>query len=174
MTVTPDRYVNKGPNRPAFTEKLRCEAIAALEVVDYVALNRWPTAIETIQKLKPDIYAKGSEYKIPENDLTGMIVEEQRALEENGGTMLFTDDIVFSSTALLNQFSADFPEDTRNFLQNLIKIHGEKEIQAYIDKARSLRVLVIGETILDEYNYCDIIGVALRSHLKNHSKLSQL
>ena len=80
VTVTPDRYVNKGPNRPAFPEKLRCEAIAALAVVDYVALNEWPTAVETIQILKPDIYAKGSEYKKSENDLTGMIVEEERML----------------------------------------------------------------------------------------------
>ena len=33
VTLTPDRYVNKGPNRPCFTEKLRAEAIAALDVV---------------------------------------------------------------------------------------------------------------------------------------------
>ncbi len=45
VTVTPDRFVNKGPGRPAFPEKLRMEAIAALECVDFVALNEWPTAI---------------------------------------------------------------------------------------------------------------------------------
>jgi len=162
VTVTPDRYVNKGPNRPAFPEQLRCEAIAALTVVDYVALNEWPTAVETIQILKPDIYAKGSEYKKSENDLTGMIVEEERALLENGGSMLFTDDIVFSSSALLNQFSADFPEETKTFFQTLSKMHGESNVFSYIDNARSLKVLVIGEAILDEYNYCDLVGVAAK------------
>lgn len=160
VTVTPDKYVNKGPDRPAFTESLRCEAIAALEVVDYVALNKWPTAVETINLLKPDIYAKGSEYKVSENDLTGMIVEEQRALQENGGSMHFTDDIVFSSTKLLNQFSADYPEETRKFLQTVILEHGEKEVLRIIDRAQSLKVLVIGEAILDEYNYCEMIGIA--------------
>ena len=162
VTVTPDRYVNKGPNRPAFPEQLRCEAIAALAVVDYVALNEWPTAVETIQILKPDIYAKGSEYKKSENDLTGMIVEEERALQQNGGSMLFTDDIVFSSSALLNQFSADFPEETKTFFQTISKLHGESKIFSYIDNAQSLKVLVIGEAILDEYNYCDMIGVAAK------------
>lgn len=29
VTVTPDRYVDKGPQRPAFTETLRAEAIAS-------------------------------------------------------------------------------------------------------------------------------------------------
>jgi rfaE bifunctional protein kinase chain/domain/rfaE bifunctional protein nucleotidyltransferase chain/domain len=162
VTVTPDRYVNKGPTRPAFQEQLRCEAIAALAVVDYVALNEWPTAVETIRLLKPDIYAKGSEYKKSENDVTGMIVEEEQALQEIGGSMLFTDDIVFSSSTLLNRFLSDFPEETRNFLQTISKEYGESNIISYLDNARSLKVLIIGEAIIDEYNYCDMIGVATK------------
>ena len=162
VTVTPDRFVNKGPNRPAFPEQLRCDAIAALSVVDYVALNEWPTAVETIHLLKPDIYAKGSEYKQSENDMTGKIIDEEQALLEIGGTMVFTDDIVFSSSTLINQFSADFPDETRKFLQTLAKLHGESRIVSYMDNSRSLRVLVIGEAILDEYNYCDMIGIATK------------
>ena len=162
VTVTPDRFVNKGPNRPAFPEKLRCEAIAALEYVDYVAINNWPTAVETIQLLKPDLYAKGSEYKKSENDLTGKIVDEERALREIGGSMHFTDEIVFSSSTLLNQFSEDFPEETRIFFQTLSKLHGESKILSYLENARTLKVLVIGEAILDEYNYCNVIGVAAK------------
>ena len=53
VTLTPDIYVNKGPKRPAFNEKLRVEAIASLDVVDYVALNSTPTAVNVIQKIKP-------------------------------------------------------------------------------------------------------------------------
>jgi cytidyltransferase-like protein len=58
VTLTPDRYVNKGPGRPVFNERLRLESIAALASVDHVALNRWPTAVETIHLLKPDVYAR--------------------------------------------------------------------------------------------------------------------
>ena len=63
VTLTPDIYVNKGPNRPAFSEKLRIEAIAALNTVDYVALNQSPTAVSAIKKIKPNIYCKGPDYK---------------------------------------------------------------------------------------------------------------
>src|SRR4030067_1419380 len=42
VTVTPDRYVDKGPHRPAFTEILRAEGIASLGWVDCVAFNEWP------------------------------------------------------------------------------------------------------------------------------------
>src|SRR5690349_12984543 len=48
VTLTPDQYVNKGPHRPVFTASLRAEAIASLDVVDYVAINKWPTAVEAI------------------------------------------------------------------------------------------------------------------------------
>jgi rfaE bifunctional protein kinase chain/domain/rfaE bifunctional protein nucleotidyltransferase chain/domain len=173
VTVTPDRFVNKGPNRPAFSEQLRCEAIAALAVVDYVALNEWPTAVETIQLLKPEIYAKGSEYKKAENDMTGKIVDEERALRAVGGSMLFTEDIVFSSSTLINQFSSDFPDETRKFFQTLATTHGENKIFSYLDTAKKLRVLVIGEAILDEYNYCDMIGVATKDPAIGVRYLSQ-
>jgi rfaE bifunctional protein nucleotidyltransferase chain/domain len=59
VTVTPDKYVNKGPGRPVFNQRLRAETLAALQCVDFVAINEWPTAIETIRLLKPDVYVKG-------------------------------------------------------------------------------------------------------------------
>ena len=76
VTLTPDRFVQKGPNRPAFHDKLRLEAIAALDVVDYVSLNTGPTAVVPIQKLKPDIYCKGPDYKNHQNDISGQIKNE--------------------------------------------------------------------------------------------------
>ena len=39
VTLTPDVYVNKGPGRPAFNEKLRLEAVAALDMVDSEAIS---------------------------------------------------------------------------------------------------------------------------------------
>jgi rfaE bifunctional protein nucleotidyltransferase chain/domain len=59
VTVTPDEFVNKGPDRPAFTQDLRAEHLASLACVDFAAVNRWPTAVPTIELLKPDVYAKG-------------------------------------------------------------------------------------------------------------------
>ncbi|MEO1367675.1 MAG: adenylyltransferase/cytidyltransferase family protein, partial [Acidobacteriota bacterium] len=84
VTLTPDRYVDKGPFRPAFDEDLRLEAMAALEVVDHVALNRWPTAEETLRTVRPDVYAKGAEFKSPGADPTGKMELERRVAAEVG------------------------------------------------------------------------------------------
>ena len=39
VTLTADNFVNKGPGKPIFNQKLRAEAIASLEMVDFVAVN---------------------------------------------------------------------------------------------------------------------------------------
>lgn len=100
VTVTPDRFVDKGPGRPAFPEQLRAESVAALECVDYAAVNRWPTAEETIRLLRPDYYVKGQEFERLE-DATGKLQREVAVVQEVGGEMRFTHEIVHSSTALL-------------------------------------------------------------------------
>lgn len=102
VTVTPDIYVDKGPDRPVFNQNLRAESIAALECVDYVAINKWPTAEETLRLLRPHIYVKGQEFEGLE-DKTGKIQKEYEVLREIGVEMRFTHDIVFSSTKLFNK-----------------------------------------------------------------------
>jgi rfaE bifunctional protein nucleotidyltransferase chain/domain len=103
VTVTPDQYVDKGPGRPVFDQNLRAESIAALECVDYVAINEWPTAEDTLRLLKPDIYVKGQEFKNL-SDKTGKIQKEHLVVKEIGAELRFTQEIVFSSTELLNKY----------------------------------------------------------------------
>lgn len=102
VTISPDIYVDKGPGRPVFNQDLRADAIAALECVDYVAINKWPTAEETLRMLKPDIYVKGQEFE-ELKDKTGKIQKEYEIVTEIGAEIRFTHEIVFSSTALINQ-----------------------------------------------------------------------
>jgi len=103
VTISPDRFVDKGPGRPVFNEDIRAESIAALECVDYVAINKWPTAEETLRLIRPDVYVKGQEFENLE-DQTGKIQKEAEVIKEIGAEIRFTHEIVFSSTKLLNQY----------------------------------------------------------------------
>lgn len=109
VTVSSDRFVDKGPGRPAYPEELRLRSIAALECVSYVAANKWPTAVETIRLLKPDYYVKGQEFQNLE-DPAGKIRPEYEAILALGGEMRFTQEQVFSSTALLNTYFSKTPK----------------------------------------------------------------
>lgn len=103
ITVTPDVYVDKGADRPVFNQDLRAESIAALECVDFVGINKWQTAEETLRFLRPHIYVKGQEFENLEDE-TGKIQKEFKVVEEIGAEIRFTHEIVFSSTKLLDEF----------------------------------------------------------------------
>lgn len=154
VTVTPDRYVNKGPGRPAFKEQLRMETLAALEDVDYVALNQWPTAVETISKLKPNVYVKGSDYASPDLDITGKIADEGKAVRSIGGEIRFTDEETFSSSALINRFFSSYLPQTQTYLDQLRTQYGSDTVIERLRDLSGVRVLVIGEAIMDQYCYC--------------------
>jgi len=158
VTVTQDRYVNKGPHRPAFTEDLRAESIAALDCVDYVAVNNWPTSVETIKLLKPDVYGKGSDYKDARKDYTGKITDEEAAVKSVGGEIAFTDDLTFSSSSLINKYLPTFPKEVSDYLEDFAKRYSSDEVLGYLENIHSMKALIIGETIIDEYQYCESIG----------------
>ena len=99
VTISPDLYVNKGPGRPVFNERLRLEHLAALQMIDYVAVNDTPSAVETILHLKPNVCVKGKEYENLE-DLTGNVAQEKDAIGSVGGEIAFIGDAIYSSTQL--------------------------------------------------------------------------
>ena len=158
VTLTPDRFVNKGPHRPAFTETLRAEMLAGLTCVDQVAINSQPTAVEAIGLIQPDLYVKGPDYKDAAADLTGKINDEADAVRSAGGEIAFTSGETYSSSRLVNSHLSVLPDDTQAWLKQFAAQHSFGDLRDWIEKASGLKVLLVGETIIDEYVYCDAIG----------------
>lgn len=158
VTVTGDEYVNKGPGRPVFQERLRAENLAALVCVDYVAINHAVTAVDVIRQIKPHIYAKGSEYKTLANDLTGNIALEQAAVEEHGGHIFYSDEITFSSSSLLNEHFGIFTQETKDYLLDFRKRWPLSDIHHFITGMSQLNVLIVGDAIIDQYHYVTPLG----------------
>jgi rfaE bifunctional protein kinase chain/domain/rfaE bifunctional protein nucleotidyltransferase chain/domain len=158
VTITADEHVRKGPLRPAFPQALRAEALAALACVDYVAINYSPMAIELIERIRPDFYVKGSDYKADEKDVTGGIALERAAIEGVGGRLVFTDDIVFSSSTLINRYMPTLTKEASEFLSFFSRRFSIEDVVDYIDRMKALKVLIVGEAIVDEYHYCQAIG----------------
>ena len=173
VTLTPDRFVDKGPNRPAFPENLRAEAIASLAIVDYVAINEWPTAEETLRLLRPSVYVKGSEFKDTNLDITGKIAREELVIKEIGAELRFTDDIVFSSSSLINHHFSYFSQEIQEYLSLFRTRHSLESILGAIDSLSSLNVLIVGDAIIDEYHYCDATGKSSKDPCLAMKYLSQ-
>ena len=158
VTITADKFVSKGPGRPVFNEILRSEALASISAVDYVAINDTSTAINPIKVLKPNIYCKGKDYKIGTDDITGEIKNEIKAVKEFKGKIYFTDELTFSSSRIINRSTNFYSNDQKKNLTRIRKKTNFKKIKKLIDTFENLKILTIGETIIDKYNFCEAIG----------------
>lgn len=165
VTVTCDAMVNKGPGRPVFTEQLRAEMIAALGCVDCVAVNLAPTAVNVIETVQPDVYVKGSDYANPDDDITGKINDEREAVEAYGGRIEFTDDITFSSSNLINRYLDVFDPALREYLDRKQSDGVEAEIEKLASEVEGYRVLIVGDSIIDEYNYVFPMGKSPKENM---------
>ena len=132
--------------------------LAALEYVDWVAISESPDAVEAITAIRPDFYVKGQDYVNPDGDVTGKIVSEREAVEAHGGQVHFTDDLVFSSTELINRHFNIFEPSVRDHLDALRRDGGLVEMLDLIERVRNYRVVLVGDAIIDEYQYTLPIG----------------
>jgi rfaE bifunctional protein nucleotidyltransferase chain/domain len=165
VTLTADAFVMKGPGRPAFDQVRRAEMLAALAVVDHVAIDDHPDAVAAIDRIQPDVYAKGHDYASPADDVTGKIALEQAAVEAHGGHVVFTDELTFSSTALINRHLDPHAPRLRAHLDGLRASGGAAALHAILDRARDLSVLVIGDAIIDEYEHVSPLGKSSKASI---------
>jgi len=69
-----------------------------------------------------------------------------------------TDEETFSASTLINRFMDVFTPETKTFLEQFRAQHTPEEIIAHLQAIRKLKVLVLGESIIDEYQFCTVMG----------------
>jgi rfaE bifunctional protein nucleotidyltransferase chain/domain len=102
VSVTSDEYVRraKGPGHPFFPVAERYRMLYALRCVDRVVISEAEDAVIWIRRVKPAVYAKGTDYS--NGDPTGRLAREQAAVEALGGEMVLLDSWPkYSSTAIM-------------------------------------------------------------------------
>ncbi|OQA32318.1 MAG: D-beta-D-heptose 7-phosphate kinase [Betaproteobacteria bacterium ADurb.Bin341] len=136
-------------------ENLRLEGIKAISAVDYAFLLPGKPE-ELVNILKPEVVVKGKEHEVQFNP-------ERPIIEAYGGKLLFgSGEVRFSSMDLLQRelresnlstirMPSDFP------IRHGFDIH---KLVNLLSKFSSMRIVVIGDLILDEYVTCDPLGMS--------------
>jgi len=158
VSVTPDKFIQKGFGRPYFKSEQRMESLASIEVIDFVVLNKSANAIDIINKIKPNYYVKGLDYKNFKDDITGQIKKERLTVKKNGGKLIFTEDHTYSSSSILNQFADTYNLSQKKFIHKIKTKINLNNFNKQINKLQDLKVLVIGEAIIDKYVFCETLG----------------
>ena len=91
----------KGPDRPLVPEAERAEIVAGLACVDWVVVFDEPNVTRVLERLRPDVHAKGTDY-------TAETVPERAVVEGYGGRVAICGDPKdHSSTATLQRLRTE-------------------------------------------------------------------
>jgi rfaE bifunctional protein nucleotidyltransferase chain/domain len=155
-SLTADAHILKANFRPYVPQELRALNLAALEMVDYVVVDDQPTPIRNIGIIQPDLFAKGYEYG--KDGLHPRTAEEKAAVEAYGGELLFTPgDVVYSSSHIIETTPPSIAIEKLMLLLDAERINFDG-LRRAVDQVSGLRVHVIGDTIVDSYTRCGMIG----------------
>ena len=173
VSITADKFVNKGPNRPYFDVGNRALMISELEDVDYVYINNNPDSIAVLKALKPDFYIKGSDYKKKSKDLTKKIYQEENEVKKVGGKIIFTTSKMSSASSLLNKFFINYSLKQKKIINNIKSKYDFDHINKILLKIKDVRTLVVGEPIIDEYIETKALGLGSKSPIVATKILNQ-
>ena len=172
VSLTGDQDVSKGDSRPYVPEQLRAESLAALECVDLVHVDPNPTAENVLNDVRPDVYVKGAEYQQSRDP---RFLRESRIVESHGGRVIFSSgEVVFSSSRLIDTLPRN-PDFEHHRLEGIINRHGitNESLEKTLGSFADLRVLVIGDVVVDRYVFCDAINIASESPMMSLARLNE-
>lgn len=155
VSVTADKWVNKGIGRPHFTHEHRAEALRALDCVDEVFINDDEGCWDLIKKIKPAFYVKGMDYV----GVSSVGLDRERAaIKEVGGQLRFTSTRKWSSSRLLN--TERFSDEICAYLEREKAAGSKDKIFKAFERADQKSILFVGEQITDVYRYVQGLGRA--------------
>jgi rfaE bifunctional protein kinase chain/domain len=158
VTITADEFVNKGPGRPYFDTNLRQKFLSSLEMIDYVSVVNSLSAVEAIRSIRPNFYCKGRDYKDNSKDITNKIKKEIYELKKVNGKIIYTEEVTFSSSKLINSEKIGLKDNQFKILNSIKARYSYQKIESIFLDLSKTKVLVIGEAIIDKYNFCDPLG----------------
>ena len=163
VTITADKFVNKGPGRPMFTQMQRAEMLSQLNIIDHVVIIEDFTAVPSIKNIKPHVYFKGNEYKNLSFDKNLKI--EKRELKAYSSKIIYINTKKYSSSEIINNRFDNLDNSTKKFLKKINNNYNHNYITKLFETLKKLKVAVIGEAIIDEYIYVKPLNKSPKENL---------
>ena len=136
-------------------EKLRLEGVSSCALVDEAFIFNEPVT-ELIDRLRPNVVVKGREFEIRFNP-------EAAIIEGYGGRLLFSSgEMQFSSADLIRQEVAGQTNFPTALPTSYMSRHGisVERLSMLIESFSKVRVLTVGDLIVDDYIACEPLGMS--------------
>ena len=160
VSVTTDKYVNKGPLRPINKTKERIQVLENLKLIDFVVESDSSTAEKNIHYFKPDIYCKGPDYRYKKNS-DANLEKEISLLKKNNGKFISVKHKKKSSNKIIKLKDLDIISKDSLYLKHISYLRSKFKshiVNNSLIKLSNNTSLILGELIIDIYNFLDVVG----------------
>ena len=160
VAVYGDHYFSELEFKKMYPQQIRADALSALEMVDYVLILDDVTLQETLDSIKPDIFVMGKDY---EQEKTEEEEEASKFAKSSGIRVVYhSGDINYASSELLHSSYQELEKVRIKQFVNSCKRQQVKisNLLHYLEQFKKRRILVIGDTIVDQYVACEPLGMS--------------
>ena len=160
VAVYGDCHFSESERKRIYPQLVRAQGLSALHMVDYVLILDSHTLLDTLVSIKPAIFVMGKDY---EQERNAEEVEASRFANSSGIKVVYhSGEIHYASSELLHSSQKEleqarlhqFIESCKRQQVNIV------DMSHYLGKFSNLRLLVIGDTIVDQYAACEPLGMS--------------
>ena len=144
--------------RYAFQQQERAEALSLLGIADAVLLLEADELNEAIEALEPEVLVLGNEFK-NNGAIQNTLVQQRR---QGGAVQFHAGDTHYATADLLSGSERELRQQRRSLFQAACRRQGIQpgELLEAINSWQSTRLIVLGDTIVDQYAACEAIGMS--------------
>ena len=149
---------NNQPSPYPFSQAERAEALSLLGLADSILLLEADELLGVIRSLRPSTVVLGTELEGAKH-----LEEPLAVLKAQGGRVQFhAGEITYANTDLLSSSERDLRQRRREQLKKACRRQGlnSRDLLASMEGWSNTRLIVLGDTIVDQYAACEAIGMS--------------
>ena len=160
VSIQGDASFQNSERKHNFSEAERAAGVASIQSVDKVIILGKSNLEELIKVLEPSVLVLGKEFEYEHDEQVSKAV---KLINKQGGKTLFhAGETHYASADLLRENIPEIHEEQTKLFKNACKTQKLKlgELLECIDRFKDSSLLVIGDTIVDQYVACDALGMS--------------
>ena len=160
VLVQGDGDTTHSDNPQNFSAHERALGLASLLVVDYVIILDSGELSNAIQLLRPNSLVLGKEFQ---KDRHGLVEDSLNELKKTGGKVVYhAGKTNYATTNFLDEWPGDIQSERwRQFHQACRRQKLDQvQILEALERFKQCQLLVLGDTIVDQYVACDALGLS--------------
>jgi rfaE bifunctional protein kinase chain/domain len=159
VAIVSDKELDEDSFGQHFSEEERAESITNLQIVDYVVILNELTLNELIDVMKPEVLVLGKEFEKKQPKKISLAID---AANKKGKVVFHAGEIHYSNSNLLYENVSNIESSNRSKLSSICKDYDItlNTLQSRLNSFSGSKLVVIGDTIVDNYVACDALGMS--------------